>query len=177
MRAAERAQAAKKAAVAPAPRWLTAMVIGIGVVLVFVAIVALSMGAPMIFIGFALPVIAAGALLAFPIGLLLERVSRGWRKGYPEIAFLMVGLAVGAGWTYAGISLFGLVQSSDPGQVSFVRSVAGIFMATATASAFMAAKFWTDGLRMQPRVVYSFAVIIGALALVSAYVLFFSPPV
>src|SRR6187431_165198 len=74
-RAAERAAETKKAEVNPAPRLLTALVLGIGVVLVFIFPVALVAGAIGFWIAVAAPVIVGGIVLGLLPAVLLERVA------------------------------------------------------------------------------------------------------
>jgi len=159
LRAAERAKQAKRAAVRPAPRYLAALVLGLGVVLTFLLIIAVALGQIGLFPFLSLPVIVLAVTLAFPIWVLLERVTSRWRTGLPEIAFLVVGFMIGLSWTYAVVTIIGntLPVFDSETDAAFFRTVAGLFMGTATASAFMAAKFWTDGLRLQPRIVYGLA--------------------
>lgn len=170
MREAERAAAARRAAVKPAPRGLTALVIGLSVPLLFVLIVSVAMGDLRVFVAVVLPLVLVGSAMAFPIGLMLERATRSWRTGLPELAFLVVGIMIGAGWTWGLVTVVNtyFVDVDSAEGAAFFRSVASMFMGTATASAFMAAKFWTDPLRRQPRPVYVLAVVIGVLTVVSA---------
>lgn len=178
-REAERAAAAKRAAVKPAPRALTALVIGLGVAMLFILIVSVAMADLRVFVAVVLPLVAIGSLLAFPIGLLLERVTRTWRTGLPELSFLLVGILIGAGWTYGLVTLTNtyIVEPESVEAAAFFRSVATMFMGTATASAFMAAKFWTDPLRYQPRAVYVLASVIVALTILSVVSWVFGPTV
>lgn len=172
MRAAERAKAAERANVRPVPRYFAAVVIGLAVVLAFIAPVALVLGQISILVIAAAPVVIVGVVAGFPIGAMLDRVSRTWRTGLPEIAFLTVGLAVGAGWTYAVLTLFQESLFDDAGEAAWVRSVTAIFMGTATASAFMAAKFWADPLRMHPRWVYGIGLGVAVLTVLSLFTIF-----
>lgn len=170
IRAAEREQQAQRALVRPAPRYLTAIVIGVGMVLVFLLPIALAVGDIGVFVFLALPVTLVGVLFAFPIGAMLERVSRGWRVGLPEIAFLTVGLVIGVTWTYGAVTIiddaFGVFGTEA--DAAFFRSAAGVFMGTATAAAFMAAKFWTEPLRRRPTLVYGLGGALAVLIILSA---------
>lgn len=186
-RAAERAQAARKAAIKPAPRLLTIACIGTGMVLAFIGIVSAMFGAFEPLVIFTWPIVAAGVLVALPIWLALDRVTRGWRAGWPEILFMAVGILIGASWTHGGLSLLMEITNvpiteteseaqalADEGVIAifrdhfnFLRSIAGVFMATAVASGFMAARFWTERLRMRPRAVYAMTVAITVLTIAS----------
>src|SRR5690606_31219641 len=123
MRAAERERAAQRASTRPAPRYLTAIVLGLSIVLGFIAPVAFVIGAPGILIGFAAPVVFAGLIVAFPAAALLERVSRRWRTGLPELAFLVLGIAIGYGWTHFLISLAPSDLFESAAEFEFVRSI------------------------------------------------------
>jgi len=165
-RAAEREQAIHKAAVQPAPVLLTAIVIGIGMVLVFILPVSIVAGALTFWIAMAAPVVLGGLVFGLLPAVLLERVSRGWRRGFPEVAFIAVGFLVGFGWTWLAVEFF------DGTSAFGIR--AAVFMGTAVAAGYLAARQWTDALRRSPRAVYTLAGLIGLLTVVSIvnYVLF-----
>jgi hypothetical protein len=166
MRAVEREKRAQRAMVRPAPRYLTAIVLGVNVMLAFLLAIAVALGNIGLLPFLGLPVIVIAVLLGFPVWAILERVSRGWRSGFPELAFLVVGFAIGLLWTHAVVNIISNVFAvfEDDSDAAFFRTVAGLFMGTATASAFMAAKFWTDRLRFKPRFVYALAVGVALIA-------------
>ena len=165
-RAAERAAAAVKDAVRPAPLYLSAIVIGTGLVLAFILPVALVAGALTFFVAVAAPVVIGGLVVAFLPAVLLQRVTVNWRRGLPEVAFLVLGLVIGGGWTYLVMTLFNAAQPD------IVR--AATFMATAVAAAFFAARAWAEPFRQFPRYVYSLAGLIAIITLASIanYVLY-----
>ena len=165
-RAAEREEAVQKAAVKPAPLLLTALVIGIGMVLAFILPVSIVAGALTFWISMAAPVVLGGLVFGLLPAVLLERVSRGWRRGVPEFAFIAVGFLVGFGWTWFAVAFF------DGGSEFGIR--AAVFMGTAVAAGYLAARQWTDAFRLYPRYVYTLAGLIGLLTVVSVvnYVLF-----
>ena len=165
-RAAEREKAAARAAVRPAPLYLSAIVIGVGTVLAFMLPIAVVTGQFAWFIAFAGPVIISGLVLGFLPAVVLQRVTARWRRGLPEITFLVVGFLIGFGWTYLVMTLF-----NAPPQDA-VR--ASTFMATAVAAAYYCARTWAETFRSFPKAVYSLAVSIGVLALASIanYVLY-----
>lgn len=165
-RAAERAAAAERAYVKPAPLLLSAITIGIGFVLLFILPVSLVAGALTFFIAMAAPVVIGGLVLALLPAYLLQRASRGWRRGLPEVAFLVLGFALGMGWTWVIMSLF-----NAPSQ-DIVR--AAVFMGTAVAAAFFAARAWAEPFRLQPKLVYIASGMIALLTVASIvnYVLY-----
>lgn len=158
-RAAQRATEAKRAAVKPAPLLLSAVVIGIGVVLLFILPIAVVAGALTVWIAMAAPVVLGGLVLALLPALLLQRATLTWRRGLPEIAFLVLGVALGAGWSWVFITLF-------DGPSAF-RVRAAVFMGTAVAAAFFAARAWAEPFRRFPRYVYSLAGVIALLTVAS----------
>lgn len=176
-RAAEREREASRALVRPAPRYLTAIVLGIATVLVFILPVALVAGAAGLFIAAAAPVVLAGLVLALVPAALLERVSRNWRRGLPELAFLVLGFAIGAGWTWVFVTLLPDSFFEGPGQMAAIRAPASVFMGTAVASAFFAAHSFTDGARRAPKVIYSVGGLIVLLTILSVYANFALRPV
>jgi hypothetical protein len=165
-RAAEREKAAAAATVRPAPLLLSAVVIGTGVVLAFVLPVAIVAGALQFFIAVTAPIVIGGVVVALLPAVLLERVSRGWRRGFPQAAFLALGLVVGGGWTWLVMTVF---DAAPPDRVR-----AATFMATAVAAGFYAAYTWAESFRRFPRYVYVLSAVIGFLTLASIgnYVLF-----
>jgi hypothetical protein len=168
LRAAEREQAAQRALVRPAPVVLTQLVIGIGVVFAFLLPVAIVTGAPAVLLYLAAPVAVAGLVLAFPAAWLLERVSRTWRKGLADLAFIVLGLAVGYGWTFVLLTLFQDQAFPDEVDISLIRSWMAIFMGTAVASSFAVTHAATGWFRMRPKAVYGGALVIGLLIILSA---------
>lgn len=169
LRAAERAAQAKRALVRPAPLYLSAAVIGLGTVLVFILPVSLVAGSTGIFIALSAPIIVGGLVLALPPALLLARASREWRRGLPELAFIALGAAVGAGWTWVFLTAFQRALFADAVQMAAVRAPSSVFMGTAVASAFMGARAFARPFSAMPKAVYSAAGLITLLALSSVY--------
>jgi hypothetical protein len=165
-RAAERAAAAERVYVKPAPLLLSAVTIGIGTVLLFILPVALVAGAITFFIAIAAPVVIGGLVVALLPAYLLQRVSGNWRRGLPEIAFLVLGFAIGMGWTWVIMQLFNAPAQDIPR--------AAVFMGTAVAAAFFAARAWAEPFRLQAKLVYVAAGLIALLTIASIvnYVLF-----
>lgn len=168
-RAREREAVANQALNRPAPRLLTALVLGFSTVLLFITPVALIAGAAPFIIAITAPLVVGGLILAFPPAALLEYVSRGWRRGVPELAFVLLGLAIGGGWTWVFLTLFVDVMFADPAQMPSVRAPSAVFMGTAVASAMFAAHTFADGLRRSPKVVYSIGGFIALLTVLSVY--------
>jgi len=165
-RAAERAAAAERAYVKPAPLLLSAIVIGIGMVLLFVLPVSVVAGALTFFVAITAPIVVGGLVLALLPAYLLHVASRTWRRGLPEIAFLVLGFAVGMGWTWIIMSLFNAPAQDIPR--------AAVFMGTAVAAAFFAARAWAEPFRLMPRYVYTAAGLIALLTVASIvnYIIF-----
>ena len=165
-RAAEREAHAKRTAVRPAPLLLSAIVIGLGVVLAFMFAVTMVGGVVTVFVAFAAPVVIGGLIVALLPAVLLQRVTATWRRGLPELAFLVLGLVIGGGRTWLIMTLF-QAPSSD-----IVR--AATFMATAVAAGMYGARSWAESFRMAPRAVYSIAILIGVITVASIanYVLY-----
>lgn len=158
-RAAERAEEAKRSEVRLAPLYLSAIVIGTGTVLAFILPVAVVAGALTFFVAVAAPVVIGGLVVAFLPAVLLQRVTATWRRGLPEIAFLVLGLIIGAGWTWLVMTMF---DAEPPDRVR-----AAVFMGTAVAASFFAARAWAEPFRAVPRAVYSIAVLIAVITLAS----------
>lgn len=175
MRAAERAKASARSVVTPAPRSLTAIVIGLTVVFLFLVPIGLVVGDMRVLTVAAAPIALAGLVLGFPLAAMLERVSRTWRTGLSEVATLLLGVATGYGWTFAFITYLPADVFGSEEDFFFIRSVSSIFMATATASAFMAAKFGTDRLRNFPQWVYGLGIAVGLIIILSVLQNFFLP--
>jgi hypothetical protein len=167
LRAAEREEAAKRALVRPAPLLLSAVAIGITTVMVFILPISLLGGALGFWVAVAAPVTIAGLVLALPPALLLQRVSRTWRRGFPELAFVVLGVAIGAGWTWVFITLLASQLFSDPTQMPPVRVQAAIFMGTAVASAFVGARAFAESFSRVPKAVYGMSAVLGVLVLAS----------
>jgi len=166
-RAEEREKENQRALVKPAPLYLSAITIGIGMVLLFILPVAMVSGAGGFFIAVAAPVVIGGLVLALLPAVLLQRVSANWRRGLPEIAFLVLGFAIGTGWTWITITLLQSYLFDNPQQMPSVRAPSSIFMGTAVASAFFGARAWAEPLRRSPKVVYIAASLIGLLTILS----------
>jgi len=169
LRAAEREKQARRALVRPASIYIAAPTLGIAIVLLFILPISLVAGSTGIFIAVAAPVILGGLVLALPPALLLERVSREWRRGLPELAFIALGAAIGGGWTWVFLTVLQSSLFDDAVQMAAVRAPSSVFMATAVASAFMGARGFSRRFSSVPRVVYSAGGLIILLALTSAY--------
>ena len=165
-RAAEREAAAVKADVKPAPLLLSALVIGNALVLAFILPVAVVAGQLSFWIAMAAPVVIGGLVVALLPAVLLERATRGWRRGLPELAFIALGMLIGIGWTWFVVTLF-------DGPPTF-RVRASVFMGTAVAAAFFAARAWAEPFRRFPKYVYGIAALIALITVASIanYVLF-----
>jgi len=165
-RAAARAAAAERAYVKPAPLLLSAVVIGIGMVLLFVLPISVVAGALTFFIAIAAPIVIGGLVLALLPAYLLHVASRGWRRGLPEVAFLVLGFAIGMGWTWVIMTLFNAPSQDVPR--------ASVFMGTAVAAAFFAARAWAEPFRRMPRYVYTAAGLIALLTVssIANYIIF-----
>ncbi len=157
-RAAERAKAAQKADVKPASLMLSATVIGIGTVLLFMLPVTIVAGAINVWIAMAAPVVIGGLFALIP-AILIHRITASWRKGLPELAFVLGGFLVGWGWSWFIITAF-------DGPSAF-RVRAAVFMGTAVAAAFLAARTWAEPFRRFPKQVYIGAAIIVFLTVAS----------
>jgi len=166
-RAEEREQENRRALVKPAPLYLSAITIGIGTVLAFILPVAVVSGAVGFVVAVAAPITIGALVLALLPAILLQRVSRSWRQGLPELAFIALGFAIGAAWTWIAITLLFEYLFDNPDQMPSVRAPVSIFMGTAVASAFYAARAWSERLRQKPKVVYIAAGFIGLLTLLS----------
>ena len=166
-RAEEREQDNRRALVKPAPLYLSAITIGIGTVLAFILPVAVVSGAVGFIVAVAAPIVFGGLVLALLPAVLLQRASRGWRAGLPEIAFIVLGFAIGAAWTWIAITLVGHYYFENPDQMPSVRAPVSIFMGTAVASAFYAARAWSESFRRKPMFVYIAAGFIGLLTVLS----------
>lgn len=162
-RAAERAEAAAKADVKPAPLWLTEITVGIATVLAFIFPVTVVAGnAVPPFIELVLLVVLGGVTVGLIPALILKPIIRGWRRGLPELAAVVVGFVVGAAWTW----LFLTWQAApDP-----VRVRISVFMGTAVAAAYYVALAWSQKIRTAPRAVFATAGVIGLLTVASIVV-------
>lgn len=166
-RAAAREQERLAGEVEPAPRPLAALVIGIGLTLLCILPVAVIGSQIGFFIAVAAPVAAGGALVAFPTGLLLDRVVRRMPTGVGEVAFLVLGGAIGYGLTWVGLTLFQEYLFASEQDLVVVRSQASIFMMTATAVGFVGAYMLADKLRRYPKQVWILGGLVGALVVLS----------
>ncbi|MGC4174532.1 hypothetical protein [Demequina sp.] len=165
-RAALREAEAKKTHVNPAPLLLSAAVIGTGTVLMFVLPVSILAGSLTFFIAMTAPIVLGGLVVALLPAVLLQRASAGWRRGLPEVAFLALGFTIGMAWTWVVMTYFNAPQPD------VVRT--SVFMGTAVAAAFFAARGWAENFRHMPRYVYTAAGVIGLLVVASIinYILF-----
>jgi hypothetical protein len=171
-RAAERAERARRAAVKPAPRWLAAASAGTSVTLLFIVPVALVAGAPGLVFSAALPIVAVGLVLGLPALYAIERVTKPLPRGVTELALVVVGGGIGYGLTY----VLATALSAGADNLETVRSVAAIFMLTATATGFLAAHMVADSFRMRPKAVWLVSAIMLALTAFSIFINFFTLP-
>lgn len=172
-RAAEREAQSQKAAVTPAPLFLTALVLGIGMVLAFILPVSIVAGAIGLWIALAAPVIIGGLVLGLVPALLLQRVSRTWRKGLPELAFVVGGFIIGFGWTWLAMTAFQEFLFDSQANMEVFRVRAASFMGTAVAAGYLAAYSWADSVRRYPRFVYGAGAIIALSGILSVVANFF----
>ena len=154
LRAAEREKAQKTADIKPAPRWLTAWALGVGVQLAFFAIIALVAGSIALLVQLTFPTVLVATAGALPVGLVLERITRGWRPGYGEGTFLGVGMLIGFTWTYLAIDSSPDLFVSNTESLDSTRQVASIFMLTSVGAAFFVARTATEAARFKPKMVY-----------------------
>ncbi|WP_084105974.1 hypothetical protein [Demequina sp. NBRC 110056] len=150
-RAAEREAVAAAGAVKPVSRGLAALVIGVGLTLLCVLPLGVIGGQIGFFLAVAAPVILGGVLVAWPTGLLLDRVVRRMPTGVGEIAFVLLGGAVGYGLTWGGLTLFQEALFASAQDLEIVRSQGSIFMMTATAVGFLGAYMLADKIRPFPK--------------------------
>lgn len=172
MRAAEREEQAKQALVRPAPRVLSALVLGIATVMLFILVVSVVGGAVTLLIQVAAVVVAGAVLFALPVAWMLDRVSRGWPRGLPELAFTVLGIATGAGWTWVFLSVFPGTLADDQGAFEQFRTYSAVFMGTAVATAFVLTRAVLESFRRVPKAVYAVAAILAVLTLMSITSLF-----
>lgn len=166
-RAAEREAESKTSDTKPAPILLTALVLGIGMVLVFIFPVALVAGAIGLWVALAAPVIVGGLVLGLLPAWLMLRASRTWRKGVPELGFIIAGFLIGFGWTWFAMTAFQEFLFENEAAMEIFRVRASAFMGTAVAAGYLAAYSWTDSVRRHPRFVYSAAAFIGLSGVLS----------
>ena len=168
LRAAEREKARKKADITPAPRWLTAWALGVGVQLAFFGIIAVVAGSIALLVQLTFPTVLVATVGALPVGLVLERITRGWRPGYGEATFLGAGMLIGFTWTYLAIGASPDLFVSNTESLASTRQVASIFMLTSVGSAFFVARAATDAVRYKPKTVYVITVVVALLTAWSA---------
>lgn len=166
-RAAERERARLAGETEPVSRPLTALIVGVGLTLLCILPVAVIGGQIGIFLAVAAPVALGGAVVAWPTGLLLDRLVRRMPTGVGEVAFLVMGGAIGYGLTWVGITLVNSVIYATPVEDDSFRSLASMFMLTATAVGFLGAYMLTDRLRVHRRQVWILGGLVAALVALS----------
>jgi hypothetical protein len=157
LRAAEREAARKRALIKPAPRFLTAYLIGTGTVLTLVGGFSLMQQAPEFFASYVAPIAVFGLIAALPLGIILEMLTRGRNIAIGASTFLVVGGLVGYMWTsaYVGWLLDAYPpDAADVSEANGFRTAASVFMMVAVASAFVVAFNTTDRVKMKPRAVW-----------------------
>ncbi|MBN2176371.1 MAG: hypothetical protein JW722_01780 [Demequinaceae bacterium] len=167
LRAAEREAARKRAEVRPAPRFLTAYLVGVWTVLTFVLLV--TFYEPALFLSLVAPVALIGLVAALPLGFVLEAVTRRSHVGVSGLVFVLTGAVVGYFWSYMIVTwiynhdgvVFDAANSSD-------RTAVAVLFMTATATAFFAARMYTDSLRRNPKSVWVAAISLFVLFVPSA---------
>ena len=171
-RAQERENEAALTEKAPVGRPLAALILGILIVEMFVLAVNVPTGDITLFLQLAAPIALGGAIVALPAGYALDRVVRGMRRGVGEIAFVVMGGAIGYGLTWAGLTLLS-DQFVDVGEFTTFRAYASMFMLTATAAGFLGAYMLADKLRRYPKQVAILGTFVAALVVLSATTLLF----
>ncbi|GIG53640.1 hypothetical protein [Demequina activiva] len=168
-------EAANEAALnekAPVGRPLAALILGILIVEMFVLAVNVPTGDISLFLQLAAPIALGGAVVGLPAGYALDRVVRRMRRGVGEIAFVVMGGAIGYGLTWAGLTLLS-DQFGDVGEFTTFRAYASMFMLTATAAGFLGAYMLADKLRRYPKQVAILGTFVAVLVVLSATTLLF----
>jgi hypothetical protein len=168
LRAAERAAARKRADVHPAPRYLTAYLVGTWTVLAFVAAFALVLQEPALLIGVTAPIAIVGLVAALPLGAILEILTRRFHQGISVLVFLVVGATVGYYWTFSMAGWILSHYNAPAEEAAASQEAVAVFMLTAVACAFVVARNTTDEVRMRPRPVYVALAVLVLLAIPSA---------
>lgn len=162
-----------------APLWLAALSLGILTMLVYLVAVGAAARVPIVVVQLTLPVVLVATFAALPIGLILERFTRRARAGLAEVAFLVVGGALGYFWTFWVWQGFladyvfdnyatDFISDDPSAEIAGFRDASSLFMMTATATAFLVARMLTEGVARFRIGVYIAAGFIGALTVWSA---------
>jgi hypothetical protein len=171
LRAAEREAVRKRAAIRPAPRYLTAYLIGTWTVLVLIGIFTVINGMPQVFVGVVAPIAVVALVAALPLGAIIEVLTRRFNQGISVLVFLLVGASVGYYWTF---TLTGWMYSHytiswwETAEVAARRDAVSLFMMTAVACAFVLARNLTDEMKVRPKVVYIALAVLVLFAVPSA---------
>jgi hypothetical protein len=172
LREAEREAARGRADVRPAPRYVTAYLIGTGVVLLFIGGFSLMEQTPELFASLVAPIAVAGLVAALPLGIVLALLTRGRNLAIGVTTFLVVGGLVGYLWTYAFINwlihLYPPSTAEEAANYDGFRVAGSIFMAVAVSSAFVTAFNLTDRARNHPRAVTAGGIVLLVLFVPSA---------
>lgn len=171
-REAEREAARKAAEVRPAPRFLTAYVLGTWIVLVFPLAVSLMARVPQFFVSIVAPIAIVGLVAALPLGMIVEVLTRRMKPGFVGFTFMLVGGFVGFYWTYAIMGWLISQSQFDPEvsaeSLATTRMAGSLLMLAATATAFVTARNVTDRLRKSPKSVYAMAGMLLVICIPSA---------
>lgn len=166
LRAAEREVARAKAEVRPAPRALTAYVLGLGTVLLFEIAIAVAYQSPAIMLSLA-PVTAGAAVPALIIILAIDVATRRLRNEFATPIYPFVGAILGFAWTYTLIGFaydqWGGVTPEIADEADSLRTLASIVMMTATATGFFVVRVATDKARAYPKPVYIGGAVIAVM--------------
>lgn len=160
LRDAELARKEALAAIVPAPRFLTAAVLGLGIVVLFLLPVALASTQPSIFTAFFAPLAIAGLVLGGPVLLLLDRINSRLPRAIPELLHLVLGFAVGAIWTWVIITNFQDQLFDEDGQLNVVRQIATIFVGSMGATAFLTVFLYVDKARLKRKAIFLSAILL-----------------
>jgi hypothetical protein len=164
LRAAEREAARRAKDVRPAPRFFTAYILGTWTVLLFPLVISLVRQAPQLFVSLVAPIAVIGLVAAFPLGMVIEALTRRMNKGVAGLIFLAIGAFIGYFWTYEIVGWIISNSEFDPELVpdpAADRIAASLLMLTATATGFVTARNLTDTVRKNAKAVYiSFGVLV-----------------
>src|SRR5690606_10196458 len=153
--------------------------LGILTMLVYLVAVGAAARVPIVVVQLTLPVVLVATFAALPIGLILERFTRRARAGLAEVAFLVVGGALGYFWTYWVWQGFladyvfdnyatEFVSEDPASEIAGFRDASSLFMMTATATSFLVARMLTRAVARFRIGVYVAAGTIAALTAWSA---------
>jgi len=171
-RAQQRANESALNEKAPVGRALASLVLGVLIVHLFVLAVTVASGGVSFFIEIAAPIAIGGAVVAWPVGLVLDRVVRNLRPGVGETAFAILGGAIGYGLTFGGLTVL-QGQFDDLGQFTTFRSQASIYMMTATATSLLVTYMYVDKLRRYPKQVAILGAFVGLMVVMSLATIIF----